>query len=197
MAPLWPPSSRALAATRRHYMAQRITVEACGTPSLPLRARRRRGRHTGTASNRAPHARARSPCPPPPAPSAGAGRARPAATAARRATAGARARRPTGRGRGDEAAEGGRGGLMSGRRSTAQASILPRRIRRLSGLLVAPPSRSAIGEYENIPPKTCGGGVGPTSEATSTVCTHRMPCRTRARGTRVPGEARWTRRPLQ
>ena len=29
--------------------------------------------------------------------------------------------------------------------------------------------------------------VRPASEAPSTVCTHRLPCRTRARGTRVPG----------
>ena len=67
-------------ATRRDYIAQRITLEACGTPSLPSsggqwaparaaaagEGRARHGRHTGTASNRAPHARARSPCPPPP-----------------------------------------------------------------------------------------------------------------------------------
>jgi len=130
MAPLWPPSSRALAATRRHYMAQRITVEACGTPSLPLRARRRRGRHTGTASNRAPHARARSPHAPHPLRQAQApaalGRRRRRRGGRRRAHAGAAAtRRPTGRGRGDEAAEGGRDGPMSGRRSTAHARLLP------------------------------------------------------------------------
>ena len=39
MAPLWPPSSRALAATRRDYMARRITLQACGTPLLPLATR--------------------------------------------------------------------------------------------------------------------------------------------------------------
>ena len=73
-----------------------------------------------------------------------------------------------------------RRGRRAARRSTAHARILGRRIRRHRGVLVAPPSWGAVGEYENIPPETWRG-VGPTSAAPSTACSHRpVPARARA-----------------
>ena len=54
-----------------------------------------------------------------------------------------------------------------------------RRIRRHRGPLVAPPSRSAIGEYEDL--ALTRREVRPASEAPSTACSHRpVPARARA-----------------
>ena len=99
------------------------------------RPRCRRGRGGGVADTQgrprtARRTRARAPHAPHPLRQAQApaalGRRRRRRGGRRRAHAGAAAtRRPTGRGRGDEAAEGGRDGPMSGRRSTAHARLLP------------------------------------------------------------------------